>query len=113
MKKMTNNKTFEQENNELFKFLLNKRFFNFFNSALDHSECVELIITPECNLKCEYCYLNKHKDKLYPKEIRDNKDIINNLKALLNYFIEKNITPKKFELYSGEIWGTDFSEAIF
>ena len=31
-------------------------------------ESIELIIRPECNQKCQYCYITNHGDELYPKE---------------------------------------------
>ena len=39
---------------------------------------LELYITASCNQSCQYCYLNRFGDKIYPKEIRDNKEIISN-----------------------------------
>lgn len=68
---------------------------------------LEFFITPQCNQHCDYCYLVKNGNKLYPKEIRDNKTILNNLKAYLDYLIEvKHITTiPRIDLFSGEIWG--------
>lgn len=36
-------------------------------------ESIELIIRPECNQKCQYCYITNHGDELYPKEERLDK----------------------------------------
>lgn len=55
----------------------------------------------------------KHKDQLYPKEFRDDDLIIKNLEILLNYFLEKKITPLRFDLFSGEIWDTSLGKRVF
>ena len=38
--------------------------------------------------------------------------ILNNLKLILNYFLEENIFPETIDLFSGEIWGEKFGVAI-
>lgn len=73
---------------------------------------VEFIITSACNQKCEYCYLAKNGDKLYPSEIRDEKTIIQNLHLILNYFLEQKYYPISFDLFSGEIWSTKLGYSV-
>lgn len=67
---------------------------------------IEFIIRPECNQKCEYCYVMKHGNELYPKETRvDNKTILNNLSVLLDYFInEQKIVFRRIDLFAGDMF---------
>lgn len=101
--------TFQQEQNELLEYLVNNLIYPRFNIYEDgHSQSVllELFITSDCNKNCEYCYLQKNKDLLYPKEYNDFTIIKNNCKILLKYYLEKNIKIKRLDLFSGEIVGT-------
>lgn len=97
--------TWEEENDLVIESIL-KKFF----TRTDGSDFlnVELQITADCNQKCEYCYLYKYKDNLYPKEFRSPELILNNLNIILNYFLEKKYKIKEFDLFSGEIWETNF-----
>ena len=104
------NNLYQQEQDIAFKFILNQIAFNNFHSYDINGvmNCVELIITPECNLACDYCYIHKHGDLLYPKEIRDHQTILKNLKILLQFFIDNDLKFKSLSLFSGEIWGSKF-----
>lgn len=73
---------------------------------------IELFITASCNLSCEYCYLNKYEDLLYPPKINDRSVILNNLKLILDYLIANSINPTSLELFSGEIWHTSFGSEV-
>ena len=78
--------TFQQEQNELLEYLVNNLIYPRFNIYEDgHSQSIllELFITSDCNKNCEYCYLQKNKDLLYPKEYNDFTIIKNNCKILL------------------------------
>lgn len=72
---------------------------------------LEIIVRPECDQKCEYCYIYKYGDQLYPKENRGNKEkILKNFNILLNYFLnERKIFIRRLEIFAGEI----FSDGIF
>lgn len=74
---------------------------------------LELIITPDCNKNCKYCYLQKHKEETYPLETRNPQTILKNMKILFNYFLSIDLEISKLDLYSGEIWESTFSENIF
>lgn len=97
--------TWFEENNEV--------LFNSFNDYLKYI-CdeksgkerggLEVFITPYCNQACEYCYLVKNSEKLYPKDLAKPEIILNNLDILLNYLEENNYYPQSLDLYSGEIW---------
>lgn len=107
-------KTFEQENNELLKSVIDNLYIKTFKKDwknLSKSEqhiTLELYITPECNQNCSYCYLQKFKDDIYPPHLVDNKKILKNLEILLSYCIENSLKPFNLDIFSGEIWDTDF-----
>lgn len=69
---------------------------------------LELIVRPECNQRCEYCYLVQHGDKSYPKETRaDNKTITNNIRMLMEYFTEKEYCLRELDLFAGDMFYDD------
>lgn len=66
---------------------------------------IEFIIRPECNQKCEYCYVQKHGDGLYPKNSRASKETtLKNLDALLEYFTSKKIIFRRVDLFAGDLF---------
>lgn len=73
---------------------------------------VELIITPDCNQACSYCYLQKHKDELNPPETRNKEKIVENLHIILQHFIDEKLVLNRLDLFSGEIWGYPFGNKI-
>lgn len=102
--------TFEQEQNDLIKFILNERFFKPWEywdlddyNSLSQESCLEIFITSSCNQKCKYCYLHDNKN-LYPPEINDKSLILSNLDILCNWIESRQFFIQKVELYSGEIW---------
>ena len=118
------NDSTEQFNLETYEddLLLNSQIENFFfrilripwdvyiencDRALDKQIQVEFIVTSECNLKCEYCYLHRYKDQIIPKECRDHNRIISNLHKFMQYWIREGFDCN-LDIFSGEIWQTDF-----
>lgn len=107
------NKTYQEEQNEFLEYLL----YNFSyakmsepNSGKDIS--LELFITSDCNKKCEYCYLQKHKEKLYPQNFNRPDIIEKNCKILLDHFLERGQVISHLDLYSGEIIGSKLWDNI-
>ncbi len=106
--------TFKNENTDLLKFVLDASFFagwsdqNYCSNLENGSRIssLELYVTSECGQKCEYCYLNRHGDKLYPKEIRNNKTILHNLDILLRYATKSWPFLTNVDIFSGEIVGS-------
>ena len=116
---MENKKTFEQENNELLEFILENRFFKPWREhdmkdkkSLWHDTALELYITSACNLNCEYCYLQRHGEGLYPPQYRDPVKIKDNLKIFLDYCLAEKFQFKEVELFSGEVWHTEYGFEI-
>lgn len=116
--------TFQEENNQAASLILNK-FLNVWTLPFEEQEklypfgtsgklnSLEFFITPYCNQKCNYCYLMKHKEDLYPSNISDNKIILKNLRIFLDYCLEKKyFYIKQVDLFSGEIWGYPFGNQI-
>lgn len=67
---------------------------------------LELIVRPDCNQKCEYCYIYKYGKELYPLHTRKNNEVlIKNLRALLDYFIkERKFIFRRIELFAGDLF---------
>ena len=108
-------KTFQDEQNELLYSLIYNNYYKYWSGKEKiNSEFIydipslELQITPVCNKSCEYCYLVKYGDELYPKEIRNQDVILNNISILLDYYKFKGFKLPRVDLFSGEIWHTDF-----
>ena len=107
--------TYNEENTKLLKTILNSSFFKPWKDKSKYSDyiekrdiAVELYVTPVCNQKCEYCYLYKYGDSLYPKDIRDKDTILKNLDTLIEYFIREKLNIHRIDVFSGEILHTDF-----
>lgn len=84
--------------------LFEKQFFRNYTKDTHKFTKLEIIVTPECNLNCEYCYINNYRDKLYPKNIRDHDTILKNLDILLNWIQENEYYIKDFDIFSGEFF---------
>lgn len=70
---------------------------------------IEIIVRPECNQTCEYCYIYQHGQDLYPKEKRkDNKTLLNNFHLLLEYLKEKNLFENIWDIFAGDLFYDNF-----
>ena len=58
---MTDKELFKKQNDELFEFIIFNKFISEMKKEQNTTN-VELFISPECNQKCEYCYLIKNED---------------------------------------------------
>lgn len=113
--------SYQEEKDIALQYMIDKIFKIYKISEKDSKSqdlfSLELYVTPDCNQNCSYCYLCKHKDDLYPKELRKPETILKNIKILLDYLIEKGLNPGRLDLFSGEIWDTQFGydvlEAVY
>lgn len=97
------------DNNKYFENFLNRYCFN-----RDHQkegywlneESFEFIIRPECNQKCEYCYIHRYGDSLYPVEKRlGNEELLHNIDITLDYiFHDRKVLFHEIELFAGDLF---------
>lgn len=105
--------SFQEEQNQLLKTILNARFFNGWSRNFPTREHdvptggLEFFITSSCNQKCEYCYLVNYPE-LYPAEINNKETILSNMKMVLDWVIENNYHLPLIDLFTGEIWHSKF-----
>lgn len=113
--------TFEEEQNKLVKFILNERFFkpwiaenqiNEKENDLFKDSNLEIFITSSCNQSCKYCYLYNNTD-IYPAEINNKDNILNNLQILCNWIKKERFYIPKVSLFSGEIWHSNYGLEVF
>lgn len=108
--------TYENEQSLIFKYFINtiEDCWKDKEKKIKSPPFLEFFITPDCNQNCSYCYLQKNKQFLYPKEYRDNNLILKNLDIYLNYLLEnKIIYIPRLDLFSGEIWGWPLGNKVF
>lgn len=75
---------------------------------------VEFIVRPNCNQKCQYCYITNYGDKLYPQSERLSKiDIINNIDSILEWLIQNKIFIPQFEIFAGDLFYDNCIYEIF
>lgn len=112
-------KTYQAENTDLLKTILSASFFRpwknreKYRTTIERRDlAVELYVTAACNQACEYCYLHKFGDALYPADIRDPEKIIHNLRMILDYLIEQGYDVRRYDIFSGEIMHTPLGIAV-
>ena len=97
---------FDEENSFFIQTKMLDENFHYDNEIYPKLKQIELIIRPECNQKCEYCYITKHGKELYPFEERLSKDkILKNLDMLLDFiFNKKQVFIKQWEMFAGDLF---------
>jgi radical SAM protein with 4Fe4S-binding SPASM domain len=94
-------KTFKEENDDLVNSFINRTFKKGWSEGLPNFEKIELEIGTKCDLKCKYCYFNRHGEKLYPSAIQNPKTVYANLEILLDWMVENGYHPE-IDFFSGE-----------
>lgn len=91
---------YQEENDLLFNNMIDNYFLQNFKSST-YKRHLELIISPHCNLKCKYCYVNKYYPIIFPMAKEDEIKILDNLKKVLDWY-SKNDFICNLEIFSGE-----------
>lgn len=87
---------------------LEKYFYTYFRDGNQKNEenptrILELILTPQCNLKCSYCYLWKNEKQLFTGCTYDKEKILSNLRLILQWLEQNHFCPE-IDLFSGELF---------
>lgn len=102
-------KTYLDEDNEVFNTILEQEYFTEFKLG---NKSIELELSGLCSANCQYCYLKKYQKDLFPKELYNEKNIIDNINLLLQWYIKNNFTCR-ISLFSGEWLTTSLMEPVF
>ena len=89
---------YRDQDKKLAKDILERTYFSQFRQG---KKDLEVFLFGHCSANCEYCYLRKNSQILYPTNISNVDDILNNLKILLNWYIE-NKFKNRISIFSAE-----------
>lgn len=71
-------------------------------------QAINLIIRPECNQQCEYCYIYKYGKELYPTRLNKEETLVN-AELFIKWVLEqKKWLPKAWEIFAGDLFYDDF-----
>lgn len=106
------------DNNKYFEKFLDNYCFNQGDKEEGYwinESSFEFIIRPECNQKCEYCYIARYGKDLYPLETRaNNEKILKNMNIMLDYiFNERKVLFLEIELFAGDLFYDNLGFSIF
>jgi len=100
------------ENNVVVNHILEEMYFkNWHPEGHRNMRGLELIISPRCNLKCKYCYINNFGHRLYPSKIYNEAKIIENTDIIIDWLISNKYRPR-LDLFSGEIFAQDLGHKV-
>lgn len=98
------------EDKELMHRFLDRTFFKSWRNNISDANYgkLELIVTADCVLKCDYCYYKDFGDTTYPKEFRKRDTILKNLDLVLAWLEEKQMFPV-FDIFSGDFFNLTYA----
>lgn len=106
--------TYKQEQNLVFQKFLD--FYHFRNwrsfEKVTYNCSLELFLSPKCNTRCNYCYLNNFGDQLYPPSVNKGPDVVKNTGLLLDWFRKNRLFPRNIEIFSGELTSLPYFEEV-
>jgi len=96
--------------------LLNSYYeHTFFNSwkrkEQDNYRMLELITTDRCALACKYCYFNRFGDELFTKESRDENNIFEGFKKVVEWLARNEYCPD-LHFFSGEFFQQSVNKKV-
>lgn len=107
VKKDTQNPLFLKEQKDLMTFYMNTDLIPIpENNESIHinRNGIELIVRPDCNQRCEYCYLTQHGKELYPDKV-SKEEILHNIDLFLDYYYnERKNYSYLIELFAGDLF---------
>ena len=109
----------QDERDKYLETLFDNLFFSQWKEGSDNPirKNIEFQVTYTCNLSCKYCYVNRHGNDLYPKEIRDKDKIIENLKKVIDWIDINKYKIKNWNIFSGSFFSQEigfmFMDAMY
>lgn len=107
MKNVTNNKYLDDK--KLINDVLERQYYSHFRNG---DKKIEIFLNGICKANCDYCYLKKHQKSLFPLSIYNEDKIIENLRLLLNWYIENEFTCP-IDIFSAEWLTTPLATRVF
>ncbi len=104
---------FQEQETKLFNYYLDTDAFPIpeeNNVLYINKHGLELIIRPNCNQTCEYCYIYQHGTELYPNNNFTKEEQLKHIQLILDWiFFERRNYFYKIELFAGDL----FYDGIF
>lgn len=101
------------KNNSEDSVVLENVIDNYYFEKMKAQEMVlELFIDSDCNLKCSYCYITKHKMELSP-DTSDKSRIIKNIDDIISFVKEKIDGKFVLDIFSGEFFALPYWDKVF
>ena len=105
---MSENLRYEKENKQILKDYIKSTCFQRKDSPYENR--LELIVLPQCNTKCSYCYYKNYSHLSYPHDIRKIDNIMPNLKKVVDWDKANGYQFHEVEIFSGEFFKLPFYE---
>ena len=68
---------------------------------------LELIIRPECDQACDYCYIHQYGKDLYPQRLNKS-ELLKNINIIFNFFFLKNKAfSHTYQIFAGDLFYDD------
>ena len=88
------------EDNLLLESLINNKMI-----MRNEGASIEIIVRPDCNQKCKYCYLVQHGKESYPLHTRvDRETTLRNIKLFMDYLTEKKYYVNELDIFAGDLF---------
>lgn len=97
------------ENNILFNDILERNYYQYFKKG---EKSIEIFLNGICPSNCSYCYLKKYQKELFPNDLQNFNNILNNCELIINWYIKNNFNCK-IEIFSGEWITTKLRQPVF
>jgi len=103
---------YKEENDKLIESFLGRTFFKVWKDGGNPNfQSLEIMVNAYCNMSCQYCYLNRYQQQLFPDDSCDRDKIMRNLAIFFDWLIENDYKPK-IELFSGELFSQEIGFQI-
>ena len=112
---LTREQIYEQENQALADYFMEEYFYKIFRTPkpekdsttrIKNPRYLELIISPKCNLGCNYCYIHHHKKDIFNECLFNAESTLKNVQLVMEW-MDKNNFVVPLEIFSGELFAQE------